>query len=262
MPFRVGVTAALLLAPVWVLVVASGEAARAADHPVVVSDNAFTPAALTITQGDTVIWTNAPGGNNHNVAFTNGPAFVMPSPATSAWTVERVFDQVGTFGYVCQVHSFMTGTITVNAAPGPPPGGEDPPPGGPPPAPGDPPPGGPGPGPPGGPGPGAPGEPEPFKITLKVSDATPLAGSRLKLSGRVRPARDGRKVQIQRRSRGGSFRTIATTRLKDAGAAKSKFSVMLRLRGDAVLRARIAGDDDNATGLSRTRAIDVHRRGR
>jgi hypothetical protein len=38
--------------------------------------------------------------------------------------------------------------------------------------------------------------------------------------------------------------------------------VRLRLRGDAVLRARVAGDDDRAAGLSRTRSIDVHRRGR
>jgi plastocyanin len=247
MPFRIGVTAALLL------LAATGGVARAADHPVAVSDNAFAPASLAITQGDTVIWTNPTGGNDHNVWFTTGPAFEMPATATSSWTVQRTFGDVDTFSYRCRIHSTMTGTITVTAAPpgNPPPG--NPPPGNPPPGPGDPDPG---------PGPGGPGELDPLVVTFKVSDATPLAGTRVRLSGEVRPARDGRKVQIQRRGRGGSYRTIATTRLKDAGAAKSKFSIRLRLRGDAVLRARVAGDDERAAGLSRTRSIDVHRRGR
>jgi plastocyanin len=254
MPFRIGVTAALLV------LAATGGVARAADHTVAVGDNQFAPSTLTIAQNDRVIWSNPGGGNDHNVFFTSGPAFDVPATPVSTWAagaVQRVFDQPGTFTYVCQEHSSMTASITVNAAPGDPPGD---------PSPGDPPPGGPGPGQPGPgpgqPGPGAPGELDPLKVTFKVGDATPLAGAAVKLSGEVRPARDGRKVQIQRRGRGGSYRTIATTRLKDAGTAKSKFSITLRMRADAVLRVRIAGDDERATGLSRTRSIDVHRRGR
>ena len=96
-------------------------------------------------------------------------------------------------------------------------------------------------------------------MTLKVSDRTPLAGTRFQLSGVVRPARDGRKVQIQRRGRRGSYKTIATARLKDGGAAKSVFSLRLKLRGDAVLRARVAGDDERAAGVSKTKSIDVLR---
>jgi hypothetical protein len=96
-------------------------------------------------------------------------------------------------------------------------------------------------------------------VSFNVSDATPLAGKRLRLFGVVRPARDGRKVQIQRRGRNGEFKTIATTRLKDAGAAKSEFSLLLRVAADAVLRARVAGDDERGTGLSKTRKVDVHK---
>jgi hypothetical protein len=99
-------------------------------------------------------------------------------------------------------------------------------------------------------------------VTLKVSDATPLAGARVRLFGDVRPARDGKRVQIQRRGRGGRFKTIATARLRDAGAAKSTFSLRLELGADAVLRARMAGDDERATGVSGTRALDVRRRAR
>ncbi len=114
----------------------------------------------------------------------------------------------------------------------------------------------------GGPAPGGQGPGDkaaaPLKVTLAVSDATPLAGKRVRVFGVVRPARDGRKVQIQKRLRNGKFKTIATTRLKDAGAAKSIYSLRLRVSADTVLRARVAGDDERASGLSHGRKLDVH----
>jgi plastocyanin len=252
MPFRLGLTVALLS-----VVAAFPVGARAANHNVSASGTSFSPANITITQGDTVIWTR--GSGEHNVRFTNGPAFAMPpGGASDTWTtISRLFDTSfapGTYSYLCDEHApDMAGSITVNASGGPGPG--TPPPGGTPP--GGEPPSGPG---PGGPGPGGPGPSLPLlKVTLKVSDRTPLAGTRVRLSGVVRPARDGRKVRIQRRGRNGSYKTIATTRLKDGGAAKSEFSLWLRLRGDAVLRARVAGDDERATGVSKTKSIDVLR---
>jgi hypothetical protein len=137
----------------------------------------------------------------------------------------------------------------------------NPPPGGGPPEPGPGGSGNPDPG-SGGPAPGgqSPGEKvgAPLKITLVASDATPLAGKRVRIFGVVRPARDGRKVQIQKRLRNGKFKTIATARLHDAGADKSTYSLHLRLSADSVLRARVAGDDERATGLSRGRKLDVH----
>jgi plastocyanin len=252
MPLRLGLTVALLS-----VVAAFPVGARAANHNVSASGTSFSPANITITQGDTVIWTR--GSGEHNVMFTNGPAFDMPPTANDSWTtISRLFDTsfaATTYNYRCELHvgDGMIGTITVNASGGPGPG--TPPPGGTPP--GGEPPSGPG---PGGPGPGGPGPSLPLlKVTLKVSDRTPLAGTRFRLSGVVRPARDRRKVHIQRRGRGGSYKTIATTRLKDGGAAKSEFSLWLRLRGDAVLRARVAGDDERAAGVSKTKSIDVVR---
>jgi len=244
MPFRLGVTVALLS------VAGAGAAtARATDYPVSASGTSFSPSTLTITQGDRVIWTRA--GGTHNVMFTSGTAFDMPADPSSSWTtVQRTFDTVGTFTYVCEAHAGlgMTGSVTVNAPP--PPGPTPPPPGGTPP-------GDPG---PGGPGPGNPEADLPLlKVTLKVSDRTPLAGVRIRLSGEVRPARDGRRVQIQRRGAGGAYKTIATTRLRDAGTSKSVFALRLRLKGDAVLRARVAGDDERGAGVSRKRSIDVVR---
>ncbi|MEA2420803.1 MAG: hypothetical protein QOE60_3009, partial [Thermoleophilaceae bacterium] len=102
-------------------------------------------------------------------------------------------------------------------------------------------------------GPGTPQPtPQPLKITLDVSDATPLAGKRVRVFGVVRPAHDGRKLLIQKRLRGGKFKTIASTRLHAAPGDKSTYGVRLRVSADTVLRARLD------TGLSKGRKLDVH----
>jgi plastocyanin len=253
---RAGVTAAMLAVAVSVT-----GGAQAANQSVMAlsGPNRFAPADVTVNQGEKVTWTN--GSGNHNVVLDEGNT-QLNAPSTSSWTVERTFTAVGTVRYYCEVHGGpngmgMSGIVTVVAAPGggspPPPGGT--PPGGPPPE-GNPPGGSPGGNPPGGGGPGS-GLPL-LTVSLKASDTTPLAGHRVRLFGVVRPARDGRKVQIQKRVRNGEFKTIATTRLKDAGAAKSEFSLRLRVAGDAVLRARVAGDDERGTGVSKARKLDVH----
>ena len=204
MLLRLGVTVAVLTVP---LTVAGG--ALAADQTVVAqsSPNAFVPAQVTINAGEKVTWTNASG--THNVRFDDG-LFDQPPDPLSSWPmpVERRFDAAGDYDYLCEEHaSSMTGTVHVLPVAAPP-GGSPP---------GPSPPGG---SPPSDPGPGDPApELPPLRITLKLSDATPTAGTRVRLFGVVRPARDGRRVQIQKRTRDGEFRTVATTRLRDAGAA-------------------------------------------
>jgi plastocyanin len=246
MPFRLGLSAAI------VAILATAPAtARAADATVTAREgpNRFDPPTVTVNPGNSVTWTNAAG--LHNVVFDDG-SFQMPTnPMNPPWTVSRTFGAVGSSSYVCAQHASMTGTVVVEAASTPP--GGNPPPG----SPGQPiPPGGqPGPG-PGEPGPGGKDE---LSVTLKVSDATPLAGRRVRVFGVVSPARDGRKVQIQKRLRNGRYKTIATARLRDAGTSRSVYSLRLKLSADTVLRARVAGDADTATSLSRTRKLDVHR---
>jgi plastocyanin len=255
MLLRAGITAAIVAVSL-----GTAGAALAANQTVTAKSapNEFVSNDVTVNVNEMVTWTNA--GGTHNVHFDDN-SFVMPmteSPAGPAWPVSRTFGTVGTFRYYCEPHGGpngvgMSGIVrVVQPSGGDPPGG-DPPPGG------NPPPGGtpPGDDPPGGGGPG-PGSLPLLTVSLKVSDSTPPAGKRVRLFGVVRPARDGRKVQIQKRGRNGQFKTIATTRLKDAGAAKSAFSLLLRVAADAVLRARVAGDDERGTGVSKTRKVDVH----
>jgi plastocyanin len=216
-----------------------------------VSSNDFSPAEVTITQGEQVTFQNS--GGQHNVRFDGESAGMPASASTSSWKFSRTFDQAGDFRFYCERHggpggSGMSGIVHVVA---PPPGGgpPEPEPGG-----GGTPGSGPGGPAPGGQGPGqddndksSPGSPR--KVTLKASDTTPLAGKKLRLFGVVTPARDGAKLLIQKRLRNGKFKTIATTRLKAARGDKSTYSLKLRLSKDTVLRATLAGTSSKARKL-------------
>jgi plastocyanin len=220
--------------------IAASERLRA-DRAVTVRDDLFDPNTVTITVGETVTWTNT-GSNPHNVRFTDRSVGDPQTPSSSAWSVMRTFDATGAFSYYCEVHAGMTGTVNVTAA-APPPGGGTPPPGG-----GTPPPGG------GNPPPGGLAN---TTVTLRVSDTTPARGARVRFFGTVRPARDGRLVQLQRRTRGGSYLTVSRIRLTDAGSTRSKFSKRLRVLGDAVFRARLPADSAHKVGVSRTKRLNV-----
>jgi plastocyanin len=104
-----GVARAAVLA----LVPFTGLAFAQTTHVIQVTDNAFTPANITIEAGDTVRWVNAPGGNPHNLRsdedIWGGP------PLTSEWEFAFTFPEDGEYGYYCFPHRSlgMRGTITV-----------------------------------------------------------------------------------------------------------------------------------------------------
>lgn len=227
---------------------ATGQALAASATVTAQSDDTFSPAAVTINAGDTVTWTN--GGGNHNVVL-EGTA--LNTPSTTAWTLPpQQFNQAGTFSYFCQVHRAigMTGTVTVLAAPG-----GNPPPSGPPqnsPPTSNPPGGGP-------PASGPKAKKKALSVTLKLSDAAPFAGERIRVFGTVKPARDGRRASVQKRLRSGKFKTIGTAKLKHSSGGKSTFSLRVRVTGDVVLRVKVAGDSQRASGVSKTKRIRVAR---
>jgi plastocyanin len=235
-----GLWTALLLG----VAVAAAPAAGAADQTVnALASEVFSPDDVSIAQGEKVIWNNV-GGGTHNVSFHDG-SFEMPAqPDSTAWSVQRTFDQVGDFTYYCEAHPGMTGVVRVGTgttpAPGPgQPGGS--PPGGTTPAPGGTPP---------------PGSVRP-KVTFRVSHSEPRAGRRVRLFGYVRPALDGQRVQIQRRTRTGSWNTIARVRLRDAGEERSRFGVRLRVFRDSVFRARVPAGAGHDSATSRRKRLDV-----
>ena len=85
--------------------------ASAADESVSIEGFAFSPATVTITEGDTVTWSNADG-----VAHTaTGDGFDTErlDPGQDA---SITFSTAGTFAYLCAIHPQMTGTVVVEAA--------------------------------------------------------------------------------------------------------------------------------------------------
>jgi hypothetical protein len=97
-----------------------------------------------------------------------------------------------------------------------------------------------------------------IKVVLRLDDRTPRKGQRVRFYGTAAPEHDGRLVNIQRRTRTGSWRTVKKTTTKDAGDELSRFSTRIRVRRDGTYRARVFHDSDHEDGTSRTKTAVVH----
>jgi plastocyanin/spore coat polysaccharide biosynthesis protein SpsF (cytidylyltransferase family) len=90
-----------------------------ADFIVTVQNFSFTPADITISQGQSVRWDNA--GGNHNIngsiaAFPSNPeGFSNGVPSSLPWNFIHVFNVPGVYNYRCDPHanSGMVGKVTV-----------------------------------------------------------------------------------------------------------------------------------------------------
>lgn len=76
------------------------------------ANHSWSPSAVSISQNGKVIWKN-PTGVNHTVTATssnwNKNVTLNPGEQTSF-----TFRHSGTFRYKCNIHSGMTGKVTVN----------------------------------------------------------------------------------------------------------------------------------------------------
>ena len=97
-----------------------GLSSAATNHQVQVGSNFFSPAALSVSVGDTVTWTQVSGTHNVNgstTTFSSNPvSFGNGSPAGGTWTYSFAFTTAGTYAYQCDPHAaMMIGSITVTA---------------------------------------------------------------------------------------------------------------------------------------------------
>ncbi|MGH9456903.1 MAG: plastocyanin/azurin family copper-binding protein [Thermoanaerobaculia bacterium] len=108
--------------------------AAAANHSVEVRDDFFSPATLTIQEGDSVTWTNF-GNMPHNVRANDGSFRCANgcdgqggngTASAAQWSFTLTFDDPGTIPYFCEVHGTptagMRGTVIVEGSGEPPPG--------------------------------------------------------------------------------------------------------------------------------------------
>ncbi len=87
--------------------------AQATVHNVSIAGFAFSPASLTITQGDTVRWTNFDAVIHTSTANSGQADFWDSGSLPTNASFQRQFNIVGSFGYHCTPHPFMTGTVIV-----------------------------------------------------------------------------------------------------------------------------------------------------
>ncbi len=97
-----------------------------------------------------------------------------------------------------------------------------------------------------------------YRVSLSVSDSTPTRGQRVRFSGVVSPAANGRLVLVQRRGGDGVFRTVGRTTLTSRSATSSRFSLTKRILSSGIYRAHIGAHAGHEPGNSGTRRLRVH----
>jgi plastocyanin len=85
----------------------------AASTSVTISDFKFAPAGITVSVGDTVTWANH-GPTAHTATARDGS--FDTGIVNRGRSGSHRFTKAGTFAYVCTLHPFMHGTVTVAAA--------------------------------------------------------------------------------------------------------------------------------------------------
>jgi plastocyanin len=87
--------------------------AQASTRSVMIMSHGFMPQSITALQGDTVKWTDQEAGTQHTSTSNQG---FWHSPLLSngqSYSQTTAFKNAGTYGYHCNVHTDMTGSVKV-----------------------------------------------------------------------------------------------------------------------------------------------------
>lgn len=88
--------------------------ASAATHAITIKNYAYGSGSMTISQGDTVTWTNK-DSVPHDVVVTSGPVKFRSPMLTQGKSWSYTFNQPGAYSYTCSVHPDMNATVTAKA---------------------------------------------------------------------------------------------------------------------------------------------------
>ena len=111
---------ALILGVSALVVVAAAGTAFAAS--VTIQDFQFQPSTVTVTEGDSVTWTNQDSAP-HTASADDGS--FDTGTLNQGQSSSLTFGNVGSFSYHCSFHPSMTGSVVVQAATAPGGGGND-----------------------------------------------------------------------------------------------------------------------------------------
>jgi plastocyanin len=85
----------------------------AGDKPAVrISNFQFSPASLTVKPGSTVTWTND-DTSVHSIKDTSPLATPVSADLGKGATFSITYQRPGSYSYICGIHQYMTGTVTV-----------------------------------------------------------------------------------------------------------------------------------------------------
>ena len=88
------------------------EGSVAETDTVEIKDFAFTPASIRVKKGTTVTWTNKDSAP-HTVTGVDSNKGPESGTLNKNETYSFTFEEVGTFGYICDFHPSMKGEVTV-----------------------------------------------------------------------------------------------------------------------------------------------------
>ena len=80
-------------------------------HRISAENYVFSPAALTVKEGDTVIWTNGDDAS-HTITSDSGTELALDY-FKKGESVQHTFTKKGIYEYHCEPHPFMKAVITV-----------------------------------------------------------------------------------------------------------------------------------------------------
>ena len=104
---------ASLLTALAVMVWPASEAS-AATHQITIKNYAYGSGSMSISQGDTVTWTNK-DSVPHDVVVTSGPVKFRSPMLTQGKSWSYTFTQAGAYSYTCSVHPDMNATVAAKA---------------------------------------------------------------------------------------------------------------------------------------------------
>jgi plastocyanin len=105
----IGTAGAMLLASAGAL---AQQAAATKSAEIVIENFKFVPATLTVTPGTTVTWSNH-DEEPHNIVNVDQPRRFRSQAIDGGEKYTFLFDQPGTYKYICAVHPHMEGTVIV-----------------------------------------------------------------------------------------------------------------------------------------------------
>lgn len=85
----------------------------AGEGTVVIEGFAFAPGELTVAAGIAVTWTNQDGVPHAIQDDSGGELFAESEELGQGESFAFTYDQAGEYAYICGLHNYMQGTVTV-----------------------------------------------------------------------------------------------------------------------------------------------------